>query len=58
VSELYSPVDGEVTAVHAALVQHPEQVNKAPLTSWMIAMKVTGGQDGLLDAVAYAELTK
>jgi glycine cleavage system H protein len=58
VSELYSPVDGEVTEVHAALVQHPEEVNKAPHTSWMIALKVTGGQDGLLDAGAYSDLTK
>jgi glycine cleavage system H protein len=58
VSELYSPVDGEVTEVHAALVQHPEEVNKAPHSSWMIAVKVTGGQDGLLDAGAYSDLTK
>ncbi len=58
VSELYSPVDGEVAEVHSALVQHPEEVNKAPHDSWMIAVKVTGGQDGLLDAGAYSELTK
>ena len=55
VSELYSPVDGEVTEVHAALVQHPEEVNKAPHSSWMIAVKVAGGQDGLLDAAAYTD---
>jgi glycine cleavage system H protein len=58
VSELYSPVDGEVTEVHAALVQNPESVNKDPHGSWMIAMKVTGGQDDLLDAAAYTDLTK
>jgi glycine cleavage system H protein len=58
VSELYSPVDGEVTEVHGALVQHPEAVNKDPHGSWMIALKVTGGQDGLLDAAAYTDLTK
>ena len=58
VSELYSPVDGEVIEVHAALVQHPEEVNKDPHSSWMIAVKVTGGQDGLLDAAAYTDLTK
>ena len=58
VSELYSPVDGEVAEVHGALVQHPEEVNKAPHDSWMIAVKVSGGQDGLLDAAAYSELTK
>ena len=58
VSELYSPVDGEVTDVHSALVQNPESVNKDPHGSWMIAMKVTGGQEGLLDAAAYSDLTK
>jgi glycine cleavage system H protein len=58
VSELYSPIDGEVAEVHSALVQHPEEVNKAPHDSWMIAVKVSGGQDGLLDAAAYSELTK
>jgi glycine cleavage system H lipoate-binding protein len=44
--------------VHSALVQHPEAVNKDPHGSWMIAVKVTGGQDGLLDAGAYTDLTK
>src|SRR6476619_5339633 len=58
VSELYSPVDGEITEVHSALVQNPETVNKAPHGSWLIAMKVTGGQDALLDSAAYTELTK
>jgi glycine cleavage system H protein len=58
VSELYSPVDGEVTDVNSALVQNPEAVNKDPHGSWMIAVKVTGGQGDLLDAHAYSELTK
>jgi glycine cleavage system H protein len=58
VSELYSPVDGEVTEVNSALVQSPEAVNKDPHGSWMIAVKVSGGQGDLLDANAYTELTK
>ena len=58
VSELYSPVDGEVTEVHGDLVQHPEHVNQDPHGAWMITLKVTGGQDELLDAGAYTELTK
>ena len=58
VSELYSPVDGEVTEVNAALVQNPEAVNKDPHGSWMIAVKVTGGDGDLLDAAAYTDLTK
>jgi glycine cleavage system H protein len=59
VSELYSPVTGEVTAVNDALVQKPEAVNTDPHGSWMIAVKVTGGDTAdLLDASAYSELTK
>jgi glycine cleavage system H protein len=58
VSELYSPVDGEVTEVNAALGQNPEAINKDPHGSWMIGIKVTGGEGDLLDAAAYTDLTK
>ena len=59
VSELYSPVNGEVTQVNSALVQNPENVNKDPHGSWMIAVKVAGADTGdLLDAAAYTDLTK
>ena len=58
VSELYSPVDGEVTEVNAALVQNPETVNKDPHGSWMIAIKTTGDTSDLLDSAAYTDLTK
>src|SRR2546430_9102524 len=55
VSELYSPVDGQVTEVNSALVQNPEAVNKDPHGSWMIAMKVNGGDGDLIDAAAYTD---
>jgi glycine cleavage system H protein len=59
VSELYSPVTGEVTAVNDALVQKPEAVNTNPHGSWMIAVKVADADTSdLLDASAYSELTK
>ena len=58
VSELYSPVDGEVTEVNTDLAQHPEAVNTDPHGSWMVALKVTGAQDDLLDAAQYSDLTK
>jgi glycine cleavage system H protein len=58
VSELYSPVAGEVTEVNTALVQNPEAVNANPHESWMIVMKIAGGGDNLLDAAQYAALTK
>jgi glycine cleavage system H protein len=40
VSELYSPVSGEVVAVNSAVVEHPETVNSEPHASWMIEIKV------------------
>ena len=58
VSELYSPVTGEVTEVNRSLTEKPEAVNSDPHGSWMIAMKITGGTDDLLDASKYSELTK
>jgi glycine cleavage system H protein len=60
VSELFSPVAGEVTEVNASLVQHPEAVNKDPHGSWMISVRITSADDQteLLDATQYADLTK
>ena len=62
VSELYSPVSGEVTDVNRALAERPEAVNANPHESWMIVMKITGtpgiDNDELLDAGQYTELTK
>ena len=58
VSELYAPVSGEVTDVNRALSEKPEAVNSRPHESWMIVVKMSGGDEGLLDAAQYAELTK
>jgi glycine cleavage system H protein len=58
VSELYSPVDGEVTEVNSALVQRPESVNSDPHGSWMIAVRVRGDSSELLNADQYTDLTK
>ena len=58
VSELYSPVSGQVTEVNRSLAEKPEAVNSDPHGSWMIGMKVTGGTDDLLDASKYSELTR
>ncbi len=57
VSELFSPVAGEVVAVNDALSSEPEQVNKEPHTSWIIRIKPASQADldGLLDAGAYEQ---
>ena len=59
VSELYSPVDGEVVEVNSQLAQKPEGVNSNPHDAWMVRMKVQADASGdLLDADAYTALTK
>ncbi len=60
VSELYSPVSGEVVEVNAALKDKPETVNKDPHASWMVVIKLAnpGEADALLDAAKYQELVK
>jgi glycine cleavage system H protein len=58
VSELYSPVGGEVVAVNGDLAQHPEQVNQAPHETWMIRLRLTDPADeaNLLSSEQYATL--
>ncbi len=58
VSELYSPVTGEVVEVNSALKDKPETVNKDPHGSWMIVIRMTnaGEADALLDAVQYEKV--
>ena len=61
VSEIFSPVTGEVTEVNAELAEHPEIVNQDPHgKGWMI--KVTLAANGLaadlMDAAKYEELVK
>ena len=56
VSEIYAPLDGEVTAVNEALGDTPELVNSDPYGSgWMMELRLTdpSALDGLLDADAY-----
>ena len=60
VSELYSPVAGEVVEVNTALKDKPEVVNSDPHGSWMIAIKLADAAEAgtLLDATQYAALVK
>ena len=57
VSELYSPVSGEVVAVNDALDGNPALVNSDPYgEGWMIRLRVSNPAelDSLLDAAAYS----
>lgn len=57
VSDLYSPVTGEVVAVNEALFDEPELVNDDPFgDGWMLEVDAddSTGHDALLSADAYA----
>jgi glycine cleavage system H protein len=60
VSELFSPVSGQVVAVNTNLANHPETVNATPHETWMIRLKTDAASeaDALLDAAAYSALVK
>jgi glycine cleavage system H protein len=56
VSEIYSPVSGEVLEVNSALADSPEKLNQDPHgAAWLIKMKVAdpGEVRSLMDAAAY-----
>jgi len=58
VSELFSPLSGEITAVNERLDKEPALVNSDPYgAGWMIRMRIDdkGELDALLDAEAYAK---
>ncbi len=53
VSDLVSPVSGTVCAVNEALLDEPEQLNKAPYDAWLIKVENVSDTEELLDAAAY-----
>lgn len=60
-SEIYAPASGTVTAVNTALSGEPGLINSAPETEgWIfkLALDDASELDALMDAAAYAELTK
>ena len=59
VSDLFSPVSGEVVAVNEAIKDSPETVNSDPYgEGWLFTVRVDGDPDDLLDSDAYAALIK
>ncbi len=59
VSDLNSPVDGEIVEVNDGLADELDALQNAPMEGgWLIKVRVSGADavDGLLDAAAYEEL--
>ena len=56
VSDLKSPVSGEVIDVHSELEDNLKDINTDPYgKGWMIKVKVSSVGDGLMDAAAYEQ---
>ena len=61
VSEVFSPVSGEVVGINEALADTPENVNTDPYgEGWMIRVQMSnaGEVDSLLTAAEYEDFTK
>jgi glycine cleavage system H protein len=61
VSEIFTPVSGEIAEVNQSLNDEPEKVNKDPYgDGWMIKVKMSaaGEVDSLLTAAEYEDFTK
>src|SRR5215211_2503729 len=61
VSEIFTPVSGEVVEVNEALQDEPEKVNTDPYgDGWMIRIRMSnpGEVDSLLSAAEYEDFTK
>ncbi|MFF5345291.1 glycine cleavage system protein GcvH [Streptomyces althioticus] len=58
VSDLYSPVSGEITEVNEDVVNDPALVNSAPLEGgWLFKVRVTDEPADLLSAAEYDAFT-
>jgi len=60
VSDVYSPVSGEIVEVNATLETAPEQVNTAPYSDgWVIKVRISdpSALNKLMDAEAYEGFT-
>ena len=59
VSDLYTPVGGEVTEVNEALGDQPEKINEDPYgEGWMVKLRVSDEGSGLLSASDYEQFVE
>jgi glycine cleavage system H protein len=61
VSEVFTPIAGNITSINESLADEPEKVNSDPYGGgWMIRLKMDkpGEVDSLLSATEYEDFTK
>ncbi|WP_017616124.1 glycine cleavage system protein GcvH [Nocardiopsis salina] len=59
VSDIYSPVSGEVVEINESLEDSPEAINSTPFgDGWLFRVRVSEEPTGLLSAEEYTKLTE
>ncbi len=58
VSDLISPVSGEVADINEGLMDEPDAINESPYDSWLIKIRKTDVSDALLQEQEYEEYCK
>ena len=53
VSDVFSPVSGQVCAVNEELMDNPALINEAPYEAWLIKVENISDTEELLDAAGY-----
>ena len=53
VSDVLSPVTGQVEEINEELLDSPESVNQSPYDAWFIKVKGVSGKEELMDGEAY-----
>ncbi len=53
VSDVFSPVTGQVCAVNEELIDNPALINEAPYEAWLIKVENISDTEELLDAAGY-----
>ncbi|MBQ7183432.1 MAG: glycine cleavage system protein GcvH [Clostridia bacterium] len=58
VSDVMSPVTGEVEEINETLADEPQRMNQAPYDSWFVKVKDITDKTELMDAEAYEAYVK
>jgi glycine cleavage system H protein len=53
VSDVLSPVTGQVEEINEELLDSPESVNQSPYDAWFVKIKDVSGKEELMDGEAY-----
>lgn len=57
VSDIYSPVSGEITAINSSVVDEPKVINDDPYgEGWIYKVRISAEPGDLLDSAAYEKL--